>query len=391
MVPFQRPSLPSNEHIAHYFELSRQGNWYSNDGPCCRLLASRLEDRGNAYCIPVASGTAGLIVAIAALRHLQRIPSTSAGASAYLPSFTFPATAQAALWNGLTPHLGDIAADHWHLDPNLLDSAIHHNPSLSLIIAVSTFGTPPPPDIRHAWEYASRDHRLPLVIDSAAGFGAYARDGLAIGGQGDIEVVSFHATKPMAVGEGGAVFTRDAAVRDTVAQLINFGLAPNRQDALPLGLNAKLSELSAATALASLDTLDSHLQQRRRHAATLRASATTAIGWQTECELSTWQFLPLALPTPAHRDALVGRSNAIVDVRSYYRPLHLHHLLTPHLYAPDALPATDSLYSRILCFPMAVDLTSQEIAICKSLLATAGSSPTAPRGADSVSTSPTRP
>ena len=59
---FQRPALPSSAEVERYFELARSERWYSNGGPCWRLLSRRLEDRVGAYCVPVASGTLGLIV-----------------------------------------------------------------------------------------------------------------------------------------------------------------------------------------------------------------------------------------------------------------------------------------------------------------------------------------
>ena len=102
-----------------------------------------------------------------------------------------------------------------------------------------------------AVELACARADVPLIIDSAAGFGATAEDGTPVGAGGDIEVVSFHATKPFAVGEGGAVFTRR---KDTYEQLLtvsNFGFAPDRSLVTGAALNAKMSEVHAEPLLLS--------------------------------------------------------------------------------------------------------------------------------------------
>ncbi|HEX2071345.1 MAG TPA: hypothetical protein VHF90_06840, partial [Thermoleophilaceae bacterium] len=63
VLRFQRPSLPSGEAIEQYLGLAREARWFSNGGPCWQLLRDRLSDRVGAYCVPVASGTIGLMAA----------------------------------------------------------------------------------------------------------------------------------------------------------------------------------------------------------------------------------------------------------------------------------------------------------------------------------------
>src|SRR5438309_2331932 len=94
-IRFQRPAFPSAAAIEGYFSLARERRWFSNNGPCLHLLAERLSERTGASCLPVASGTLGLMVAAAAMRLRD------GGDEAVVPSFTFPATAQAVLWSGM--------------------------------------------------------------------------------------------------------------------------------------------------------------------------------------------------------------------------------------------------------------------------------------------------
>lgn len=364
--------MPSSTEIERYFELSREEQWFSNGGPCWRLLRDRLADRVGAYCVPVASGTLGLMAAITALLNDRR-PNGEAAAA--MPSFTFPATAQAALWSGLRPRLIDIDPHNWHLDAVRLKQTLRDGPgAAALVIAVSAFGTPPPPETRSRWERACATAGLPLLLDSAAAFGTTALDGRAVGASGDIEVVSFHATKPFAIGEGGAVFTRRRDLHERLELAVNFGLAKDHSQALAMGLNAKMSELHAATALAVLDIIDEILAVRRQAVTRIRMRADSALAWQEGSERSTWQFVPVAFPDPDRRREAIELCRGRVEVRTYYEPLHT---LSPlrELSAIDVmLEQSEDLHARLLCLPMANNLTEDELdTIATPLLAGTGS------------------
>jgi dTDP-4-amino-4,6-dideoxygalactose transaminase len=354
VIRFQRPQLPSSEAIEGYLDLAREARWFSNGGPCSQLLAERLGDRVGAYCTPVASGTLGLMVALAAL-----LGDRGAG-TALMPTFTFIATPQAAIWAGLGPLLLDSDPDHWHLDPEDLEEALARTADARVAIAVSAFGTPPPAAVRDAWEAACRTAGVPLIVDSAAAFGAVADDGTPIGAQGDVEVVSFHATKPFAIGEGGAVFTRDRDLHERIEREVNFGFRPDHSVATGLGLNAKMSELHAATALAVLDGYDAVLERRRAAAADLRGRIHISADWQQGCELSTWQFAPLLFASEAERERALADCAGEVETRVYYQPVGQ---LIPNQVdsARGGAPHAEDLYRRLLCLPMANDLGADEV------------------------------
>jgi len=362
VLRFQRPHLPPTDEIGRYLALSREERWFSNGGPCWRQLQRHLSDRVGAYCVPVASGTLGLMAALAAI--FDRGPAERT--AVLMPSFTFVATAQAAVWAGLEPLLLDVDPDHWHLDPGALEQALQKRSDVGAVIAVSAFGTPPPAETRRRWEHACRESGVPLVVDSAAGFGAVAEDGTPIGAQGDVEVVSFHATKPFAIGEGGAVFTRDKELYERVEAAVNFGLGPDRKPTMPRGTNAKMSELHAATALAVLDSFDSILKRRRRSAMSIRR-AGTGVSWQRESERSTFQFLPVALSDQVQRDELIESCRDKIEVRVYYEPLDTS---MPERWevAVGDLSTTHDLYQRLLCLPMANDLSETEVETIASVL-----------------------
>ena len=138
-------------------------------------------------------------------------------------------------------------------------------------MATSTFGTAPPAGTREAWRATCDAAGVPLVVDSAAAFGARDEHRLLVGSDGATHVFSFHVTKPFAVGEGGLLVTGDADVARRAESLVNFGIdGPERTSAVA-GINAKMSELHAAGALAMLDRFEPVLARRR-------AACSTSVG-----------------------------------------------------------------------------------------------------------------
>jgi dTDP-4-amino-4,6-dideoxygalactose transaminase len=353
-VRFQRPSLPDGERIEAYLRQSRDARWFSNGGPCWHLLRERIAERVGAYCVPVASGTTGLLASVAA------VLGERAGGEALMPSFTFPATAQAAIWNGLRPRMLDVGPDHWHLDPAALERELARRSEVAVVIAVSSFGTPPPAEVRTRWELACQAAGVPLVIDSAAAFGAVAEDGRPVGTGGDLEVVSFHATKPFAIGEGGAVFTRDDARRDRVEAAINFGFRGTEVTATH-GLNGKLSELHAAVGLAVLDEFDEILRARRSSATRVRDRARPTLEWQAGAERSTWQFVPIRFEDAARREEAAAACEGALETRVYYQPLHQMDAFAAASTWDGPLEVTEDLAVRLLALPMANDLSLEEL------------------------------
>ncbi len=361
-VPLLRPDLPSLDEVGAYYRRSEEQHRYSNFGPCHELLSGRLAEyvgRG-AHCLPVANCTLGLMVALRALTagrtQQQRFVIT--------PSYTFLATTHAVAWCGLTPLFGDVDSRTWHLSPNSLAEALRDHPGeVAAVLACSTFGAAPPLEQREAWEAMCRRAGVPLIVDSAAGFGSRDDEGMPLGLQGDCEVFSFHATKTMAIGEGGAVVTKREDVYDAARRLVNFGLERPQRAASELGLNAKMSEIQAAFALASLDRLEKLLAGRRAAAAAVRSAAEgLGIVFQRGSERSSWPAINVVVPDAAvRRRALALGASLGVEFRTYFdEPMHRASLFceSPRV---GTLAVTEDLAARALTMPIACELTSAEI------------------------------
>lgn len=369
MIRFQAPLLPSVAEVADYFAESVRARWYSNGGPCHERLVKRLQERLDARCVPVANATLGLMIGLRALTAKRSVRQRKV----LMPSFTFAAVAEAVLWTGLEPVFLDVELASWHLDPDELDRALRtYDGEVAAVLACSTFGSPPPEGQRTAWEELAREAGVSLLVDSAAGFGTTTATGEPLGRQGDAEVFSFHATKPFAIGEGGLVVTKNEELATDLRRLTNFGFEEGVVNG-PAGLNAKLSEWSAATALAVLDGFDLVLERRRAAAqAMIEALTSHGYGFQYSDGLSSWQFVPALAPQPDLRDSIVETARqAGVELRSYFSvPLHRMRAFARHPVIGD-LSRTETLSQRSISLPMANDLSAEDIRLIVDTLVSA--------------------
>jgi dTDP-4-amino-4,6-dideoxygalactose transaminase len=361
-IRFLRPQLPALDDVGRYFAAAEEDRWFSNFGPCHRLLTQRLSSfvGDGARCVLVANATLGLMVALRAL--VDR--SARDGREVIVPSFTFAAVVDAINWCGLEPVFADLDAETWHLDPEQLEGAIdERGDRLAAVLACSTFGSAPPAAMRGRWKAACARADIPLLVDSAAGFGALDEARQPLGRQGDAEVFSFHATKPFAMGEGGAIVTEDADLATEMSLLINFGLDDRRAPLRTHGINAKVSEIHAAIGLAVLDGYEEVLQRRRSLASEIRRPLESAgFSFQPASERSTWQFISTLAPSGEARDAVLAHAaSAGVELRTYFSPSV--HESPPFASAQrlNRLPVTNDFADRILSLPLANDLTDDEV------------------------------
>jgi dTDP-4-amino-4,6-dideoxygalactose transaminase len=376
VIPLQHPELPPPEEILRYYELAREASFYSNGGPCATLLSESLSSYLGVHTrsVPVSNCTTGLMVALRAAcgqptQHRRRV---------LCPAYTFTATGCAIAWSGFEPVFVDVDLDGWHMDPNELDGALReYAGTVAGVLACATFGTAPPNEQRAAWRTSCESHGVPLLIDAAPGFGALDEDGRRIGGLGDTEIFSFHATKPFAIGEGGLIVPKDAELEQRIMRLMNFGLARSSRASTEIGLNAKMSELHAATALAMLDGFDDVLRRRRANAERLRgASAHLPFTFQRGSSRSTWQILPLLAPSAAVRTRCLELAPKHgIEIRTMHDPA-LHRQPAFAGFAHGHLEVTDSLAERALALPMANELPEDAFERIPALLEAAVSEST---------------
>jgi dTDP-4-amino-4,6-dideoxygalactose transaminase len=361
-IPFQRPQLPPVEAILAHFQRSVDASYFANGGPCARDLATRIEERlgHRALCVPVANATAGIM---AALRALCGEPGDRRRLVA-CPSYTFTATAGAIAWAGFEPLFVDIEPHGLGLDPDSLESALSERPGrVAAILACAPFGSAPAGALRAAWRDVAARHGVPLLLDSAPGFGAVDETGTALGAQGETEIFSFHATKPFAIGEGGAVTTPDPEVAARIGRIVNFGIEPSSRMSTMPGFNGKLSELHAATGLAVLDRFDDVLAVRRRLAARIALGAAgSGLSYQRGSAGSPWQYFQAFAPDPVARERVLAAAAAgRVDARTLHDPPLHRHPAFASAERTTSLEITDAVAARSLSLPIANELSDDEV------------------------------
>jgi dTDP-4-amino-4,6-dideoxygalactose transaminase len=160
------------------------------------------------------------------------------------------------------------------------------------------------------------------------------------------------------------VVTSDSDMARRITQLINFGIDPETRTSVTAGLNAKMSELHAATGLAMLDRYQDALSRRRATARQLQTLlAAHPLTYQTGSDLSTWQVFQLVMPTHESRQrALTLASAHAIEVRTCFDPpLHRHPAFAGAEIA-GVLGVTEDVAARTLSLPMANTLGPRQMA-----------------------------
>ena len=234
-----RPLLPARRALEMYLEQIDQTRRYSNFGPLVLRFEEHLACRFEAPAGGVITACNGTLALSAALAEAA-VPGKT---KCIVPGWAFVACIRAVELAGLEPVVADPDIDRWALDPGAASSLVAKCPDeIAAALLVSPFGAPL--DIP-VWERWSRELGVPVVIDAAAGFDTVRASGLPT-------VVSFHATKPLGVGEGGCIVASDTKFAQRVRDRTNFGL-PADAPSDGFAANAKMSEFSAAVGLAALD------------------------------------------------------------------------------------------------------------------------------------------
>lgn len=197
-IPFNRPYMTGKE--LYYIAEAKFGNKLAGDGPFTKRCHQWIEERtGVAKALLTHSCTAALEMA-ALLLDIQ------SGDEIIMPSYTFVSTANAFVLRGGVPVFVDIREDTLNLDERLIEAAI--TPRTRAIVPVHYAGVACEMD---SIMDIARRHGLKVVEDAAQGVMASYK-GRALGSLGDLGAFSFHETKNVISGEGGALLVNDPAL-----------------------------------------------------------------------------------------------------------------------------------------------------------------------------------
>ena len=291
-----------------------------------------------------------------------RIANIGPGDEVIVPSYTFISTATCILLVGATSVFVDVEADYFCLDVAAVQTAI--TPATKAVIGVHLFGQPYDPTLLDLCQ----THGLTLIEDAAQAHGAsqHFADGTrrAAGSMGDIGCFSFFPSKNMAVGgEGGMLTTTLPAYTAKISGITNHGRSSDLE-AMELGSNLRMSEVSAAIGLEQLKQLDQWVERRR----------AIAVRYTEAIEGNSFLQPPKVRPGAEHAwhqfcvhtkhpERLVDHFNRLeIDARRYYTtPIHRQAVFAAHPQHTEELEITNQLGATLVAIPVMHELTEAEI------------------------------
>jgi dTDP-4-amino-4,6-dideoxygalactose transaminase len=248
---------------------------------------------GCAHAVAVASGTAALHLA-------YRAAGIGPGDEVIVPSYTFVATAAAAVYCGATPVFADVIGPQApSIDPAHVAALI--GPRTAAVACVHFAGYAAPV---HELRALCDRHGLALVED-AAHAPASTAGGAALGTIGDVGCFSLFSNKVLSVGEGGVLCTNDPGIAETARRLRSF----DASGPAAIGANYRFDDQRAALAHARLGGLAADVAARRRLTHRYRErlgdlDALTVPFTDAEVDAASCYVMPLMLAEPGRRDAL---------------------------------------------------------------------------------------
>ena len=249
--PWPTWPIATDEDIAAVADVLRSGKWNRWRSDRVEALEEALREfTGAAHVIALASGTAGLEVALKAA-------GVRPGDEVIVPAYTYIATATAVLQVGGVPVFADIIPETENVDPASMESLITERTRALLPVHVSGL----PCDMAAIRDIAAR-HDLRVIEDTAQGIGG-AWNGQRLGTIGDAGAYSFQASKNLPGGEAGAVVTNDPQIAERAFMLMHINYEV-------LGWNYRLSAITAALILSQLERFPEQQARRQANAAFLR-------------------------------------------------------------------------------------------------------------------------
>lgn len=354
-IPICKPLLPPAESILPYIGRVDTSRIYSNFGPLVREFESRFARSCSVEGLKLVAAANGTLAIQAALIAQRR---TDEGRNlCLLPAFTFAGTVSAVVGAGLIPMFVDVDPKTCIIDLDRLQDEDMLRRTAA-VVTVASFGHLP--DLACCSTFESRTG-IPVVVD-AAGCSDALLSGAVKSLEGVTLALSFHATKAFGIGEGGGIATTDPALAEDIRAITNFGLDANRVAKLP-GINAKMSEYTAAVGLALLDHWPEFrvrynlvLSSYRKHFAPMQH---TGRFWLVPNWITTYPHVITRSDT--ERDRLMqGLKSAQIETRRWW--MEGCHNTPAYAGAPRlSLPHTDSWAATLVGLPLSIDLDEEEI------------------------------
>jgi dTDP-4-amino-4,6-dideoxygalactose transaminase len=362
-LPFNRPYATGREF--EYIQQAIQHGHLSGNGPFTERCERWLEARtGSHRALLTTSCTAALEMA-------ALLAGLAPGDEVLMPSYTFVSTASAMARCGAVPVFVDVRPDTLNLDEAALEAAL--TPRTRAIVPVHYAGVGADMDAITA--FAER-HGL-LVMEDAAQAVMSSRGGRELGGVGDLGCLSFHETKNVICGEGGALLVNRADLVDRAEILLEKGT--NRSAFLrghvdkytwvDLGSSFLGSEINAAFLWAQLEQADRITARRLElwdayHAAfgALEAAGALRRPVVPADAVHNAHMYYLLLPDRTRRDRVLdGLAHRGINAVFHYVPLHSSPAGRKLGRAAGELPVTNDIAGRLVRLPLWIGMGEADV------------------------------
>lgn len=322
-------------------------------GPAVAELEEALAERaGAAHAVTCASGTDALQIALMA-------EGIGPGDAVFIPSFTFTATAEVVALIGATPVFVDVVEETYMIDPADLAARVARVAGEGrlvprAVIAADLFG--------QAADYDSlapiaAERGMLLIDDAAQSFGGTS-GGRSVGALAPVTTTSFYPAKPLGCyGDGGALFTDNAARAARWRSIRQHGTGEGKYDIVRIGLNSRFDTLQAAVLLVKLSALDAEIDARERVAGWYDAglAGIVELPGRLPERRSTWAQYTIRLERRDEVQTALA-TQGIPTAIHYPLPMHLQPAYRAWGEGPGSLPVSERLCRRVLCLPMHPDL-----------------------------------
>ncbi|MEO8321053.1 MAG: DegT/DnrJ/EryC1/StrS family aminotransferase [Bradyrhizobium sp.] len=323
---------------------------FINGPEVAALEAALAEFSGAKHVVSCASGTDALLMVLMA-------KNVGPGDAVFCPSFTFCATGEAVALTGATPVFVDVDAATFNIDPASLTRGIATAKQRGLkpraVIPVDLFGQSADHDATGAIAAAEG---LFVLDDAAQGFGASYK-GRKLGTLGLATATSFFPAKPLGCfGDGGAIFTDDDALAETLRSIRVHGQGSDKYDNVRLGLTARLDTMQAAILIEKLKIFDDEIAARNvvadRYTRGL-GNLVTVPKLAAGCT-SVWAQYTIRLPKGVDRDdfAAALKAQGVPTAIYYTKSLHQQTAYRNFPVADGGLPTCESLSIDVISLPM---------------------------------------
>jgi len=346
MIFVTKSDLPDlNDYVECLKKIWESGH-LTNNGPFAQLLEKELEKYlGVKHLSLVSNGTLAIQLALKALDISGDVLTTP---------FTFAATTNTIIWEGLNPIFVDVDPDTYNIDPTKIESKI--TDKTTAILAVHVYGNPC--HVEEIQTIADK-YNLKVIYDAAHAFDVEYMDKQILN-YGDISTLSFHATKIFNTIEGGAVIMEDDALHEKIKLLRSFGIKSDENIVLP-GINAKMNEFQAAMGLCNLKNLGQRINSRKTIYEHYKKNLNSKVKFQKIIASKyNYPYMPVCFDSLEQRDSISAellKNN--VKARKYFYPLtsDFDYFKTKD----QTLVNATNISNKVLCLPLYSSLNMEDV------------------------------